>query len=78
MDAFARGLKVAHAIQQDGRLSAFVKERYKSWEGELGRRISAGQCSFADLETYILPKGDAAANTSGRQEMLENLFNEFI
>ena len=38
MDAFARGLKVAHAIQQDGRLSAFVKERYKSWDGELGRR----------------------------------------
>ncbi len=78
MDAFARGLKVAHAIQQDGRLSAFVKERYKSWDGELGRRIDSGQCSFADLEAYILPKGDAAANTSGRQEMLENLFNEFI
>ena len=78
MDAFARGLKIAHAIQQDGRLSAFVKERYKSWDGELGRRIEAGQCSFADLEDYILPKGDVATNASGRQEMLENLINEFI
>ena len=78
MDAFARGLKIAHAIISDGRLAAFVKERYKSWDSELGRRIETGHASFADLEAYILPKGDAARNASGRQEMLENLINEFI
>ena len=37
-----------------------------------------GQASFTDLEAYILPKGEAAKNASGRQEMLENLINEFI
>jgi xylose isomerase len=78
MDAFARGLKVAHAIIQDGRLASFVKERYKSWDGELGRRIEAGESSFGDLEDYIVPKGEVTSNTSGRQEMLENLINEFI
>jgi xylose isomerase len=78
MDTFARGLKTAHAIITDGRLSGFVKERYKSWDGELGRRVESGQATFADMEAYILPKGDAAKNTSGRQEMLENLINEFI
>ena len=78
MDAFARGLKIATAIQADGRLSSFVKERYQSWDYELGRRVEAGQGSFSDLEAYILPKGDAAKNVSGRQEMLENLINEFI
>jgi xylose isomerase len=78
MDAFARGLKIAHAIQQDGRLSAFVRERYKSWDTPLGRRVEAGDCSFTDLEDYILPKGDVSTNSSGRQEMLENLINEFI
>ena len=78
MDAFARGLKVAHAIIADGRLSSFVKERYKSWDVELGRRIEAGEASFADLDAYIMPKGDVTTNTSGRQEMLENLINEFI
>jgi xylose isomerase len=31
-----------------------------------------------ELEIYILKKGEAAANTSGRQEFLENLINEFI
>jgi len=30
------------------------------------------------LEKIMLKKGDAARNTSGRQEMLENLINEFI
>ena len=78
MDAFARGFKTARAIMADGRLSAFVKERYRSWDCELGRRVEAGQASFDDLEGYILPKGDAARNQSGRQEMLENLINEFL
>ena len=78
MDAFARGLKIAHAITADGRLAAFVKERYKSWDSELGRRVESGQAGFADLDAYIMPKGEAAKNVSGRQEMLENLINEFI
>ena len=78
MDAFARGLKIAHAIITDGRLNGFVKDRYKSWDSELGRRIEGGQASFSDLESYILPKGDATKNVSGRQEMLENLINEFL
>ncbi len=78
MDAFARGLKIAHAIMTDGRLPEFVKDRYKTWDGELGRRIEAGESSFQDLEAYILPKGEVTTNASGRQEMLENLINEFI
>ena len=78
MDAFARGFKIARAIIADGRLAAFVKERYRSWDCELGRRVEAGKAGFGDLESYILPKGDAAKNSSGRQEMLENLINEFI
>jgi len=77
MDAFARGLKIAHAIVEDGRLAEFVKKRYASWDGQLGRRIESGQANFADLETYMLPKGEIK-NESGRQEMLENLINEFI
>jgi xylose isomerase len=78
MDAFARGLKVAHAIRQDGRLAAFVKDRYSSWDSDLGRKVESGRSSFADLEQYALAKGDVSDNVSGRQEMLENLINEFI
>lgn len=78
MDAFARGLKIAHAITADGRLAAFVKERYRSWDSEFGRRIESGNATLAEMEAYILPKGESARNASGRQEMLENLINEFI
>jgi xylose isomerase len=78
MDAFARGLKIAAAIRSDGRLAAFVKERYSSWDSGLGARIEAGQEDFKSLEKLMLEKGEAAANISGRQEFLENLINEFV
>jgi xylose isomerase len=78
MDAFARGLKIAHAIREDGRLDAFVQERYASWDSELGRAIESGQVGFAELESHALKLGEVANLRSGRQEMLENLINEFI
>jgi xylose isomerase len=78
MDAFARGLKIASAIRKDGRLADFIKQRYASWDSGIGAKIEKGKVNFADLEAYMLAKGDAALNTSGRQEFLENLINEFI
>jgi len=78
MDAFARGLKIAAAIRKDGRLAEFVKQRYSSWDSGIGAKIESGKASFADLEAYMLKRGDATPNTSGRQEFLENLINEFI
>jgi xylose isomerase len=78
MDAFARGLKIAAAIRRDGRLAEFVKERYSSWDSGIGAKIEAGKASFKDLEAYMLGKGDVTPNASGRQELLENLINEFI
>jgi xylose isomerase len=78
MDTFARGLKVAAAIRKDGRLADFVKQRYSSWDTGIGRDIERGKAGFRELEAYMLKKGDVTPNTSGRQEYLENLINEFI
>ena len=78
MDAFARGLKIAAAIRKDGRLGEFVKGRYASWDSGIGAKIESGRVGFKELEAYMLKKGDADANASGRQEYLENLINEFI
>jgi len=78
MDAFARGLKIAAAIRADGRLDQFVKDRYSSWDSGIGADIEQGKVSLTDLEAYTLKKGEPTANGSGRQEMLENLINEFI
>jgi xylose isomerase len=78
MDAFARGLKIAAAIRKDGRLDAFLKQRYASWETGIGQKIESGKVGFKELEAYMLKQGDATPNVSGRQEFLENLINEFI
>jgi xylose isomerase len=78
MDAFARGLKIAAAIRADGKLDGFVRDRYASWDQGLGKDIESGKHSLASLEKLMLDKGDAAANKSGRQEMLENLINTYL
>jgi xylose isomerase len=78
MDAFARGLKIAAAIRQDGRSAEFLRQRYRSWDSGIGREIESGRSSFETLEKYMLKKGEPSPNESGRQEFLENLINEFI
>lgn len=78
MDAFARGLKVAARIRADGRLGAFVKDRYRSWDSGIGARIEAGKASFADCEKHALKLGEVKGLESGRQELLEGLFNEML
>jgi len=77
MDAFARGLQIAHSIRQDGRLQAFVDERYAGWNTEFGRKILAGEASLADCEAHARAHGEPVRR-SGRQERLENLINEFV
>ena len=78
MDVFARGLKIAAAIRQDGRLAEFVKQRYASWDSGIGAKIEKGRTSFKELETYMLKQGEVTPNVSGRQEFLENFINEYL
>jgi xylose isomerase len=78
MDAFARGLKIAAAIRAEGEFAKFVKERYSSFDSGIGAEIEAGKTDFEKLEAYMLAKGEVAPNKSGRQEMLENLFNRYL
>ena len=77
MDAFARGLKIAAAIREDGRLADFVTNRYKSWTTGIGAKIANKQISLEEISAYALSNGEPTLD-SGRQEMLENLVNEFI
>jgi xylose isomerase len=77
MDAFARGLEIAQAILDDGRWKAIVDERYKGWESGLGQGILNGQSSFDECERFVRSNGEPDRK-SGRQEMLENLINEFV
>jgi len=77
MDAFARGLKIAAAIREDGRLADFLRERYASFDSGIGAEIEAGRASLESLSAYAL-KIKPPVLASGRQELLENIINEFI
>jgi xylose isomerase len=78
MDAFARGTKIAARIRKDGVLDKFVQQRYRSWDEGIGKQIESGKATFASLEQYMLEKGEAAKNESGRQEYLENVINDYL
>ena len=77
MDAFARGLKNAHSIIEDGTLPKFITDRYASYDSGVGAQIESGTTSLDDLDSYahsITPPTLA----SGRQEMLENILNDHL
>lgn len=77
MDTFARGLKVAAALMEDQVFEDFKAKRYASYTEGIGKDIVDGKVGFAELEAYALKHG-AAKNTSGRQEMLEMILNQYI
>ncbi len=77
MDTFARALKIADQVIQDGRLDELMRLRYASWDSELGRSIEAGDASIAELEAHAL-KANVQSIDSGRQELIENLLNGYF
>ena len=78
MDAFARGLKIAAAIREDGALESIVSDRYSSWDSELGQKIESESIGFRELDEIMLASGDASPNVSGRQELIEHIVNRYI
>ncbi len=78
MDAFAYGLRMAYRIIDDGRLDAFVADRYSSYESGIGKKISARSATIEELEAHALALGEIPTRTSGRQEYLENILNRIM
>ncbi len=77
MDAFAKGLIVADKMISDGKIDKFIEERYSSYNSGIGKDIVDGKVGFKELEKYALEHSDIN-NNSGRQEMLEAIFNSYL
>jgi xylose isomerase len=77
MDTFAKGLLVANNLLEDGVLENFVADRYSSYNSGIGKEIVEGSTDFESLAQYALDN-DQITNTSGRQEMLEDIVNRYI
>lgn len=77
MDAFALGLKKAASLIEDGRIDAFVADRYSSYNEGVGRSIVEGKESLTSLYNYVkdIERFDVP---SGRQEHLEAVLNDIL
>jgi xylose isomerase len=77
MDAFAKGMKVAARLINDRVLDNVLTERYSSYDTGIGAKIEAGKADFKELENFVLKNGEPK-RTSGRQELLENIVNQYM
>ncbi len=77
MDAFARGLKVAHKLVEDRVFENVIGERYSSFKEGIGLEIVEGKANFHTLEQYAF-KNPNIVNKSGRQERLKAILNQYI
>ena len=77
MDNYARGLRAAAKMIEDGTLDTMRKGRYAGFgDTAIGKKFSAGKASLADLAKH------AAANPEPQQrsaqcEKYESVFNAF-
>ena len=77
MDAFARGLEVAHGLLNDSPWETWRTQRYASFDGGDGKAFAEGQLGLADLAALAAKNGEPA-QTSGKQERYENLLNHYL
>jgi xylose isomerase len=54
-----------------------IQNRYVGWDTTFGKKVENGQLGFAELEAYTIKNGEPQIQ-SGRQELLENLLNEYL
>jgi xylose isomerase len=79
MDAFAVGLEIAQRIISDGKIPAFVKKRYASFNAGDGAKFDKGEMTFSHLAGIGTAAGYGKTGlTSGKQEYLENILNQYL
>lgn len=76
-DVFARALLIADKIITSSPYDALRKERYSSFDSGKGKDFENGKLDFNDL--YQLAKNNGELKLqSGKQELFENIINQYI
>lgn len=78
MDTYALGLIKADALIRDCRLEALIRERYSSFNSDLGQKIRSGKATLEELCNYACSKGIAPMPMSGKQEYIEMILNDIL
>ncbi|UJP65061.1 xylose isomerase [Mongoliitalea daihaiensis] len=77
MDAFARAMVIADEILQKSAYKSLRQTRYSSFDTGKGKDYEAGKLTLEDLRAHALAVGEPK-KTSGKQELFENILNQFI
>lgn len=77
MDSFARGLVIADRILGDPRSSELRYGRYRSFDSGDGKRFESGELDLVALRDIAAKNGEPK-QFSGKQELVENLINDYI
>ena len=77
IDTFAKALRIAAKIREDGTLSQMVKDRYSSFDKGFGKKIEEGSVTLEDCEQYVKENGEPEKR-SGQQELYEMVLNRFV
>lgn len=77
MDAFARALLVAHDILENSNYLDLRQARYASFNEGNGQAFEAGKLKLEDLAAIAKQSGEPTLQ-SGRQELFENIINQYI
>lgn len=77
MDAFARALITAEAILQSSPYKQLRADRYSSYDQGVGQEFTASKLSLQDLASLAEKNGEPTMR-SGKQELFENIINQYI
>ena len=77
MDAFARALLVADDILKKSDYKVLRKQRYASFDKGKGKEFTQGKLKLTDLAKLAAKNGEPD-QISGRQELFENIINQYI
>ena len=76
-DNFARAIITADKILSSSKYSELFENRYKTFDSGQGKEFEKGKLNLKDLYDIALKSKDYKL-TSGKQEMFENILNQFI
>ncbi len=77
MDAFARAILIAERILKESDYKSIIKSRYKSFNTTNAIKYKQGKMTLTTLSKIALKNGEPGV-ISGKQELLENIVNNYL
>ena len=76
-DTFARALLTADKIMRSSSYNSLREQRYRSFDSGKGKDFEAGKLDLNDLYKIAMENGELTLQ-SGKQELFENIINQYI